>query len=114
MTIDDIIAACAAFPSAELTRPFGPTTAVFKIGDKMFAAIGEDSEQVTLKCAPDDALELVDRFDDIVPGYHMNKKHWITLNPNGSVPEDLVDELLRGAYDLVFASLPARLRKELA
>ncbi|MGU3432088.1 MmcQ/YjbR family DNA-binding protein [Actinomycetes bacterium M1A6_2h] len=114
MTIDDIIAACAEFPAARSTRPFGPTTAVFKVGDKIFAAIGEDSEQVTLKCAPDDAVALVEQFDEIVPGYHMNKKHWITLDPNGSLPNDLIAELLRGAYELVFASLPARVRNALA
>lgn len=113
MTIDDVIATCAECPAAQSTRPFGPTTAVFKIGGKMFAAIGEDAEQVTVKCAPDDAAALVEQFDEIVPGYHMNKKHWITLDPNGSLPDDLIRELIRDAYDLVRASLPARVRDSL-
>ena len=78
----------------------------------MFAlAVPEDMPaQVNLKCDPERALELRDRYEDIIPGYHMNKKHWNTLVLDGSVPPKLIRELAQHSYDLVVASLPAKSR----
>lgn len=95
--------------------PFGPEVLVYKVLGKMFATIGFKNEigQMNLKCDPERALELRDEWEAIIPGYHMNKKHWNTLLLDESLPGDLVAELIRHSYDLVVRGLPAKLRKSL-
>src|SRR3954469_22616458 len=91
MTGDEAMDACAAFPAVVLEYPFGPETAVFKVVGKMFAALNES--MVTLKADPEDARALVQAFTEMSPGYHMNKKHWISVAlPSGSAP---LEELIR-------------------
>ncbi len=111
-----VVRTCAARPGVELTFPFRPGTAVFKTGNKMFAMVREDDEpaRLTLKCDPDHARYLIERFEEIVPGYHMNKKHWITVSLEGGVTLTLLDELISDSYDLVLASLPLSLRASTA
>ena len=110
-----VLRTCGTLAGAELTRPFGDGTAVFKVAGKIFAIVDlrEDSPRVTLKCDPDYALWLVQQFAEIVPGYHMNKRHWITvaLSPRTSV--DLVDDLIVVSYDLVVTALPVSVRSSL-
>ena len=93
--------------------PFDEKTLVFKVGGKMFALTGVETlpPRVNLKCDPERALELRERYEAIQPGYHMNKKHWNTVLLDGSIPEDLVCELIDHSYELVLASLPKRSRK---
>jgi len=102
-----------AMPAAVEEYPFGPQAAVFKVGDKMFALVPNTEESVTVKVDPDDGAALRSQFTAISPGYHMNKRHWITidLGPDGqSVPvEDLIEE----SYDLVVASLSKAIRTRL-
>jgi predicted DNA-binding protein (MmcQ/YjbR family) len=71
-----VVRECMKMPGAELTYPFGEETAVFKVGDKMFAVVSEDEDpgRLTMKCDPDYGAYLTQQFDDIVPGYHMNKR----------------------------------------
>lgn len=90
---------CSGMPGAQLTYPFGNETAVYKVGGKMFAAIG--ANRVTLKCDPDRAEVLVGEHEHIVPGYHMNKRHWITVDLDGSVPWPLVEDLVDDSFLLV-------------
>ena len=92
--------------------PFGPEVLVYKVGGKMFAllTIEEVPVRMNLKCDPQRSLDLRDRYESIIPGYHMNKKHWNTLILDGSLPAGLVKELIRHSYDLVFASLPTKTR----
>src|SRR3954449_7586832 len=82
-------------PGAELTRPFGPEWDVWKVRGKVFMLQADVTGEpiVTLKATPDDARSLQEAFPDVRPGYHMNKKHWITLLPNGGLDASLVDEL---------------------
>jgi predicted DNA-binding protein (MmcQ/YjbR family) len=97
---------CAAHPAVELSYPFGDDTPVFKVVGKVFAILNAEAGpgQITLKCDPEDARALVERFPEVTPGYHMNKKHWITVAlPAAEAP---VDELIQGSYDLVVAQLP--------
>lgn len=106
MNVDEVLQACAAFPAVERTYPFGPETAVFKVVGKMFAAISPDAEHpsLTLKSDPEDARALVATYPEVTPGYHMNKKHWITVQlPAPAVP---IEELVRASYDLVVDGLP--------
>ena len=99
---------CLAQPSAEETFPFGPETSVFKVGGKMFAASALDGEplQLSVKCEPDLAVQLRAAHPAIVPGYHLNKRHWNTITLDGSLPDQMVTDLLGDSYDLVVASLP--------
>ncbi len=88
--------------------PFGPDVLVFKVGGKMFAlaALDEMPTTVNLKCDPDWALDLRDRYEQVRPGYHMNKKHWNTVEIEGSVPDTELRKMIDHSYDLVVESLP--------
>ncbi len=104
-----------SFPAVTEEEPFGPEVVVYKVLGKMFALVDYDSVPPTmnLKCEPDRALDLRDDYEAIRPGYHMNKRHWNTLDLNGSIPSQLVSELIRHSYALVVESLPRRLRTTL-
>ena len=116
MTLDQFCAFCESLPAVEVTTPFGPEVLVYKVGGKMFAtAVPEElPHRVNLKCDPERSLELRDRYEHIQPGYHMNKTHWNTLTLSGSLPSKLVRELAQHSYDLVLASLPKKVREEVA
>lgn len=115
MILEDFCARCLALPGVEETTPFGPEVLVYKVGGKMFALATPDEvpHQVNLKCAPERALDLRDRYEDIIPGFHMNKRHWNTLNLGGRLPNALVKELIEHSYALVVASLPKKVREAL-
>ena len=95
------------FRKAEAGFPFGPEAMVFKVMGKMFALVSQDEKipRVTLKCKPADAEVLTSQFESIVPGYHMNKKHWITISLNGEIPEEMILDLADGSYNLVTSKL---------
>ncbi|MCK2037543.1 MmcQ/YjbR family DNA-binding protein [Microbacterium sp. SSW1-49] len=94
-------------PGSERENPFGPEWDVYKVRGRVFLLLPVDGTgRVTLKSHPDDAVALRETFADIVPGYHMNKKHWITLNPGASLEEGLVTELVTESYLLVVEKLP--------
>lgn len=115
MDLSDVCAHCLSLPQVEETTPFGPEVLVYKVAGKMFALAVPDEfpARINLKCDPDRALELRDSHESIIPGFHMNKKHWNTLILDGSLPSKLVRELIDHSYQLVKDSLPARTRKEL-
>ena len=116
MTRDDVLAVCLDLPAAEETYPFGEEVAVIKVGGKMFALVplfGEPGS-VNLKCDPARALELRQAYPGLRPGYHQNKRHWNTVELDGSVEDDVVRGLIADSYDLVVAGLPRSLRAELA
>jgi predicted DNA-binding protein (MmcQ/YjbR family) len=100
---------CLAKPGAVEEFPFGPETSVFKVGGKMFALsrLRARPLSVSLKCEPELGEQLRGTYDEIEPGYHLNKQHWVTVTCGGSVPDDLLRELVAGSYDLV---APARRR----
>lgn len=115
MNIESFREYCLAKPSATEDTPFGPEDIVFKVEGKMFAiaALDEVPPRVNLKCDPDLALELRDRFEQVTPGYHMNKKHWNTIVLDGVVPEREVKKMIDHSYDLVVQSLPKAKRAKL-
>ena len=94
---------CLSKPSASEGTPFGETVLVFKVGGKIFALASLDDvpARANLKCDPDLALELRDRYEQVRPGYHMNKKHWNTLTLDGSLPDSLVRKMAELSYVLV-------------
>ncbi|MGO1978989.1 MmcQ/YjbR family DNA-binding protein [Brachybacterium tyrofermentans] len=95
-------------PAAEATRPFGPEYDVFKVVGKMFLLFTEvrGEQIVVLKADPRDSEALRQAHRDITPGYHMNKRHWITLEPGGGLDAELVRELVTESYLLVVEKLP--------
>jgi predicted DNA-binding protein (MmcQ/YjbR family) len=99
---------CLSKPGATEDTPFGPDVLVFKVSGKMFAlaAVDEVPPSVNLKCDPDLALDLRDRYEQITPGYHMNKKHWNTVQMDGGVPDTEVRRMIDHSYDLVAKPLP--------
>jgi predicted DNA-binding protein (MmcQ/YjbR family) len=96
---------CAATPASSVSYPFGEGVTVFKVVGKIFAIIAEGEPiRVSLKADPEDARALVEAFTEVTPGYHLNKKHWITVSlPAPRVP---LAELVDASYDLVVATLP--------
>lgn len=106
---------CLAKAGVTESFPFDESTLVFKVLGKMFALIGLEREPlaVNLKCDPDYALELRDEYSEIIAGYHMNKKHWNTVNVEGELEEKLILSLVDHSYDLVFKSLPKSKRATL-
>ena len=99
---------CLALPGAVEEFPFGDEVSVFKVSGKMFALSRLDGEplQVSVKCDPELAVQLRAAYAAIGPGYHLNKRHWNTITLDGSVPDEMVADLLGDSYDLVVASLP--------
>jgi len=109
-----ILAILQAKPGAEAGYPFDETARVYKVGGKMFALVAEEADplRLNLKCDPQDALALRRQHAAILPGYHMNKRHWNTLVLDGSLPDSLVRELIDHSYELVVAGLPKTMREE--
>ena len=99
---------CLALPGASEEFPFGDEVSVFKVGGKMFALSQLDGEplQLSVKCDPELAAQLRSAYSAIAPGYHLNKRHWNTITLDGSVPDEMVTDLLGDSYDLVVAALP--------
>lgn len=90
-------------PNARLDYPFGEGTAVYKAGEKMFALINEKSEpvQISLKCDPQLAQLLREKYETVVPGYHLNKKHWNTIICSGQLEFQEIKDLILLSYNLV-------------
>ena len=104
----ELKAPCLALPGAQEEFPFGDEVSVFKVGGKMFALSSLDGQplQLSVKCDPELAVQLRAAHPAIVPGYHLNKRHWNTITLDGSLPDQMVTDLLGDSYDLVVASLP--------
>ncbi|MFI9184045.1 MmcQ/YjbR family DNA-binding protein [Streptomyces goshikiensis] len=107
MTPEQLRAFCLGFNAAVEEFPFTPQTSVFKVMGKVFALSALDAEplKVNLKCEPELAVRLREEHAAIVPGYHMNKRHWNTVTVSG-LPDAPVRELVEDSYDLVVAGLP--------
>jgi predicted DNA-binding protein (MmcQ/YjbR family) len=103
---------CLTKAGATEGTPFGPDVLVFKVSGKIFAlaALDEVPTTVNLKCDPDLALDLRDRYEQIKPGYHMNKKHWNTVEIERGIPDVELRRMIDHSYELVVKSLPQAAR----
>jgi predicted DNA-binding protein (MmcQ/YjbR family) len=106
---------CLSFRGAEETFPFGPQTSVFKVAGKIFALsqLDADSLRVSLKCEPELAEALRSAHAAVLPGYHLDKRHWNTVIIDGSLPDDVVRDMIEDSYDLVVSKLPPARRRAL-
>ena len=111
----ELKAACLGLTGAVETFPFNLETSVFKVGGKIFALTALDSGplSVSLKCEPELAVRLRAQYPAITGGYHLNKRHWNTVQLDGSLPEQLVQEMIEDSYDLVVSSLPRKVQQQL-
>ena len=116
MDIESLRLYCLSLKAATEDMPFGEDTLVFRVMNKIFALSGLDTEgcRVNLKCDPDYAVELREQYPDIMPGYHMNKKHWNTVNCENELEDKLIKSLISHSYDLIVKSLPKAQREILA
>ncbi|HTU31271.1 MAG TPA: MmcQ/YjbR family DNA-binding protein [Solirubrobacteraceae bacterium] len=112
---EDLRDLCLSFPGSEETFPFGPENSVFKVAGKIFALSRLDGEplRVSLKCEPALAEQLREAHPAIVPGYHLNKRHWNTVTLDGSLPESMIHDLVEDSYDLIVSRLPRSRRRAL-
>jgi predicted DNA-binding protein (MmcQ/YjbR family) len=106
---------CLSYAGAEETFPFGPRTSVFKVAGKMFALseLGAESLRVSLKCEPELAEALRGTHAAVLPGYHLNKRHWNTVIIDGSIPDDAIRTMIEDSYDLVVSKLRRASRRAL-
>lgn len=104
-----------SYPETSEETPFGPEVLVYKVAGKMFATLSPEDVPVpmNLKCDPDRAIELRDEYEAIEPGYHMNKKHWNTLQLDGSLPAPFVEELIRHSLDCVLKGHTKAIRERI-
>ena len=105
----------ASLTGAYECYPFGPAPLVFKVMNKMFAYVSSDEgvPVVTLKCVPLDGEILVEQFESITPGYHMNKRHWITISLTDEIPDDMLIDLANKSHELVVKKLTKAERAKL-
>jgi predicted DNA-binding protein (MmcQ/YjbR family) len=114
MDIESFREYCLSFKGVTEKFPFDESTLVFYVQGKMFCLTDVDAfDFINVKCDPEKAIALRERYPAVLPGYHMSKKHWNSLVMDGSLPVDLVKEWIRDSYDLVVATLPRKLREEL-
>lgn len=114
MNIETLREYCVSKPGVTESFPFGEDTLVFKVGDKIFLLTSlAKPESFNAKCDPEKAVALREQYAQIVPGYHMNKKHWNTVYYNQSLSESLLQELIDDSYQLVFSTLPKAIQSRI-
>ena len=112
MDIDELREYCLAKNAVTESFPFNEDTLVFKVGEKMFCLTNLDIPfTMNLKCDPEKAVELREEYDEIRPGFHMNKVHWNTVSLEGSLTDQFLKELIDHSYDLVVAKMSKKERK---
>jgi len=114
LNIEEIRDYCLAKPGVTEGLPFGEDTLVFKVGEKIFLITSiSTGTQFNVKCDPELAIELRELHSEVRPGYHMNKKHWNTVDTDGSLSRKQLCEMIDHSYELVLKSLPKRVRESI-
>lgn len=114
MNIEKFREYCLSFPGTTEGLPFDETTLVFYVKGKMFTLTDIDAfEYINLKCNPEIAVRLREEHESVIPGYHMNKKHWNSVRMDGKIPDTTLEEWIRESYRLVVATLPKKTQREL-
>ena len=115
MDPDQLRRCCLSLTGTEETFPFGPENSVFKVGGKIFALSRLDGDplRVSLKCEPALAEQLREAHPAVIPGYHLNKRHWNTVIIDGSLPDEIIADMVEDSYDLIVSKLPEARRRAL-
>lgn len=115
MNIEEVRDYCLSLPFATERCPFGPDTLAMEIGERMFCLMTLDGEWnfFNIKVDPDYGVELCDRYSGIRPGYHMNKRHWVSVDFQGDVPDSVQEELLYRSYCRTAMGLPKKVQARL-
>jgi len=114
MHIEELRDFCLSLPLVEEKFPFDQETLVFYIAGKMFCLADiTEFDSVNIKCDPEKALELRAQYPSVLPGYHMNKKHWNTVMVNQEVKDNLIQQWIKDSYNLVILTLPKSKRPDL-
>ena len=113
MNIEQLHEYALSLPDVTESFPFDETTLVMKAGGKMFLLVSLDAEplQFNVKCDPERAIELREEYACILPGYHMNKKHWISVYPGEEITVSLLNSLIEDSWNLVVNKLPKRVQQ---
>jgi predicted DNA-binding protein (MmcQ/YjbR family) len=115
LNIEELRDHCLAKPSVTEGFPFGEDTLVFKVAGKIFLLTGlEQGDRFNVKCDPELAVELRERYTEVQPGYHMNKKMWNTVFMNGSLTRKQLLDMVDHSYNQVIKSLPKKTQAEIA
>jgi predicted DNA-binding protein (MmcQ/YjbR family) len=105
---------CLSKPHSTESLPFDEVTLCFKVAGKIFALLSLDTgDSVNLKCSPNYAIELRERFMAVNPGFHMNKKHWNTVTFNEDIEDAMIFHLVNHSYEQVVSKLPLKIRHTL-
>jgi predicted DNA-binding protein (MmcQ/YjbR family) len=116
MNIELIRNSCLELKASTEDSPFGDDTICFRVMNKIFAILplNTDTAQINLKCNPEYAVELREQYTDVQPGFHMNKMHWNTVYCENGLENKLIKSMINHSYELIVASLPKKVREELA
>lgn len=116
MHYDELREACLALPHVTEDFPFDEVTLVMRVGNKIFAFLPLDNEvpQISLKMTPENVLETRAEYPAVEPGWHLNKKYWNQVIMDGSIDREVILGWIKGSYDLIFASLPKKVREQLS
>jgi predicted DNA-binding protein (MmcQ/YjbR family) len=114
LNIEDLRDYCLQKPGVTEGFPFGEETLVFKVGGKLFLLIGlTEANRFNVKCEPELAADLRERYTEVQPGYHMNKKMWNTVYMDGSLNQKQLREMIDHSYEQVFIGLPKKAQAEI-
>lgn len=117
MHIEELRDYCLRLKAVTEEMPFGPETLVFKVAGKVFLLVGLDQIEdlsFNVKCNPECAVDLREKYENtVIPGYHMNKKHWNTVFANRALSDEVLFQLIVHSYSLVLNGLPKKIRDEI-
>lgn len=114
MNIEELREYCLNKKGVIETFPFGEDTLVFKVANKAFILTSlTEPDRFNAKCDPERAIELRSEYEEVIPGWHMNKKHWNTVFMNGRLTNKLLKEIIDHSYQLVFEGLPKKIKAEI-
>lgn len=114
MQLNDVIEYSSSLAHVEEKMPFGDGVLLFTIGGKMFILIDLNSfSKINIKCDPEVAIDLREQYEHVIPGYHMNKKHWNSVLFPNSIPDKIIYSWIRDSYNIVYNSLSKKIKAEL-
>ncbi len=113
MNLEEFRNYCLSLPGTTEDFPFDESTLCFRVGGKIYTItdIIDQPFRFNLKCDPELAIELRERYENIIPGYHSNKKHWNTIIPDDKIPNELIIKMIRDSYNLIIDSLPKKAKE---